>query len=262
MMRTVGGCLPTVLLWFLLSPRIRAGAFSLVICKPLSLGRLRSHVWGSHSMLADGRQHLMRDPTFKLLRSRQFGPDSLTSQPPCCPGVDNDSLLSLSSESAWSFAGVRVAKHVAYVLGYAILVGQSTQCSVFEVELLDFIAFSFACRLLFWFPSELIAFAFFVQSPPRSLQHVVQYPSNSHISFMVSFFRQCLQSPGSSAASVLINFIFHSFLSVFDCRIDVLLAGFAQHFRIPFLQGHVTPAVEALVKRFHITTSTAGCGAF
>jgi hypothetical protein len=77
------------------------------------------------------------------------------------------------------------------------------------------------------------------QSPPRSLQHFVQYPSNSHISFLVSFFRQCLHSVRSRWASALITLIWilQSFLSIFvrQRRIDFLLAGFAQHFGIPFL---------------------------
>ena len=95
------------------------------------------------------------------------------------------------------------------------------------------------------------------QSPPRNLQHFVQYPLNSHISFVVSFLKQCLHSFGSRWASALITLIgvLQSFLPVLvrQCRVDVLLAGFAQHFRIPFLQRHIMPAVEALARcRSHV----------
>ena len=96
--------------------------------------------------------------------------------------------------------------------------------------------------------SELLAFL--AQSPPRSLQHFVQYPLSRYISFVVSFFRQCLHSVGSRWASPLITLIgiLQSFLSVFirERRVDFLLAGFAQHFRIPFVKRHISTAGEAL----------------
>lgn len=99
--------------------------------------------------------------------------------------------------------------------------------------------------------------AFLVQPRPRNLQHFVQYPLSRYISFMVSFFRQCLHSVGSRWASPLITLIWilQSFLSVFvrQCRIDFLLAGFAQHFRIPFLQRHVTTTVKASSGFSHVT---------
>nr|DAZ32071.1 MAG TPA: hypothetical protein [Caudoviricetes sp.] len=91
---------------------------------------------------------------------------------------------------------------------------------------------------------------FLVQPRPRNLQHFVQYPLSRYISFVVSFFRQCLHSFGSRRASPLIRLIgiLQSFLSVFvrERRIDFLLAGFAQHFRIPFVKRHISTAGEAL----------------
>lgn len=90
-------------------------------------------------------------------------------------------------------------------------------------------------------------------SSPRSLQHFVQYPLYSHSSFVVSFFRQCLHSVGSRWASALITLIciFQSFLSVLvrQRRVYFLLAVIARHFRIPFLQRHIAPAVQALTKQ-------------
>lgn len=95
--------------------------------------------------------------------------------------------------------------------------------------------------------------AFLSQSSPRSLQHFVQYPLYSHSSFVVSFFRQCLHRVGSRWASALITLIciLQSFLSVLvrQHRVYFLLAGFARHFRIPFLQRHIAPAVQALMKQ-------------
>lgn len=95
------------------------------------------------------------------------------------------------------------------------------------------------------------------QSPPRSLQHSVQSPQYRMLSFAVSFFMQCQQRPVIPAAISLITLIWilQSFLSVFirERRIDFLLAGFAQHFRIPFVQRHLTTTVEALPWCFHVT---------
>lgn len=85
---------------------------------------------------------------------------------------------------------------------------------------------------------------------PRNLQHFAQYPSSRYISFVVSLFRQCLHSVGSRWASLLITLIFLSVL-IRQRRIDFLLAGLTQHFRMPFLQRHIPTAVEALW--FHIT---------
>lgn len=95
--------------------------------------------------------------------------------------------------------------------------------------------------------------AFPSHSSPRNLQHFVQYPLYSHSSFVVSFFRQCLHRVGSRWASALITLIciLQSFLSVLvrQHRVDFPLAVIARHFRIPFLQRHIAPAVQALMKQ-------------
>lgn len=100
-------------------------------------------------------------------------------------------------------------------------------------------------------------YRFLFQSPPRNLQHFVQYPSNIHISFVVSFLKQCLHSFGSRWASALITLIrvLQSSVLIRQRRIDVMLAVFAQHFRIPVLQRHIASAVQALAwkSNTHIT---------
>lgn len=93
--------------------------------------------------------------------------------------------------------------------------------------------------------------AFPSRSPQRSLQHVVQYPPYRYISFNVRVFRQTRHIPMDFAMESLIALILtlQSFVLFCKRRVDFPLAVIARHFRIPFLQRHMAPAVQALTKQ-------------